>query len=190
MRSRDVGRDGGDNALPTRATPAAASTLHYRVREGHVLQVDDGTSARMASVRQRGTRPERVVRAALRLAGKSYRLHNRDLPGSPDAANRKRRWAIFVHGCFWHRHGCKASTTPRRNAAYWQQKFSRNVARDQRAIRDLEARGFLVLVVWECETRGVAARDVAARLRRELPPRISGSDAGSLDDSKQWPPQR
>jgi DNA mismatch endonuclease, patch repair protein len=125
----------------------------YRLREGHLLVVDDATSARMGLVRQRGTSPELVVRTALAALGHRFRLTNRDLPGSPDVANRTRRWAVFVHGCFWHRHGCKATTTPGRNREFWEAKFARNVARDRRALEALQADGYTVVVIWECETK-------------------------------------
>lgn len=68
-------------------------------------------------------------------------------------ANRRRRWAVFVHGCFWHRHGCKASTRPSRNREFWAAKFARNVERDRRAVEALRARGYVVVVIWECETK-------------------------------------
>ena len=118
-----------------------------------MLQVDDVTSTRMARVRQKATAPELVVRRALRALGQRYRLANRDLDGSPDLANRRARWVIFVHGCFWHRHGCKATTTPTRNRAFWEAKFARNEARDQRTAAALEARGYRVIVIWECQTK-------------------------------------
>jgi DNA mismatch endonuclease (patch repair protein) len=82
-------------------------------------------------------------------------------------ANRRRGWAVFVHGCFWHRHGCKASTTPTRNREFWQAKFLRNVARDQRSAEALRARGYTVVVIWECQTkRGLEA--VRAALAQAL----------------------
>jgi DNA mismatch endonuclease, patch repair protein len=128
-------------------------TLREREREGRLLWVDDETSARMRLVRQKGTRPELMVRRLLAELGHRYRLSNRDLPGSPDIANRQKAWAIFVHGCFWHRHGCKATTTPTRNREFWQAKFERNVARDRRSIEALEAAGYKVVVIWECQTK-------------------------------------
>lgn len=150
-----------------RPLPAAeaGAALRYRVREGHVLQVDDATSARMARVRQKATSPELLVGKALRALGLRYRSKNRDLEGSPDFANRKARWAVFVHGCFWHRHGCSATTTPGRNREFWEAKFARNRARDQRAAEALAARGFRVLVIWECETKRVQPEELAQRLR-------------------------
>jgi len=138
----------------TAEAPAAPPLgVRYRVREGRLLEVDDVTSARMRRVRQRGTRPELVVRRALTALGYHYRLANRDLPGSPDIANRRQRWVVFVHGCFWHRHGCKASTTPTRNRDFWEAKFARNVARDQRTTEALEALDYVVAVIWECDTK-------------------------------------
>lgn len=100
--------------------------------------------------------------------GHRYRVSNRDLPGCPDLANRRRRWAIFVHGCFWHRHaGCRLATTPKRNAAYWKAKFDDNVARDRRVTQALRDQGFRVLVVWGCELESPLLR---RRLRRFLSP--------------------
>jgi DNA mismatch endonuclease, patch repair protein len=149
-----VASNNPSSAAPGLATPE----LRYRVREGHLLEVDDATSVRMAGVRQKGTRPELVVRRSLSALGRRYRLNNRDLDGSPDLANRAQRWVVFVHGCFWHRHGCKASTTPTRNREFWEAKFARNVERDRRAAAALRALGYTVIVIWECETkRGVEA---------------------------------
>jgi DNA mismatch endonuclease (patch repair protein) len=145
----------------------AAEPLRYRMREGHLLQVDDATSLRMAGIRQKSTRPELVVGSVLRALGLRYRLTNRDLPGSPDFANRRARWALFVHGCFWHRHGCSATTTPTRNGEFWQAKFARNLARDARALEELRVAGYRVIVVWECETKRGEA-ELLARLEREF----------------------
>lgn len=116
-----------------------------------VLTTTAAISNRMAGVRRSGTDAERRVRKAATQAGLRYRLDNRDLPGSPDLANRRRKWAIFVHGCFWHRHeGCKRATTPKSNRAFWLAKFKRNQERDRRVEMELRARGYEVIVVWEC----------------------------------------
>jgi DNA mismatch endonuclease, patch repair protein len=145
---------GGATDAPTEpAGPSAVAATRYSQREGHLLLVDDATSLRMGRVRQKGTRPELLVRSLLRALGHRFRVANRDLDGSPDIANRRRRWAVFVHGCFWHRHGCKATTTPTRNGEFWQRKFERNVERDRRAQEALRAQGYTVIVVWECETK-------------------------------------
>jgi DNA mismatch endonuclease (patch repair protein) len=114
-------------------------------------------STRLAGVRRHGTAPELAVRSAASSLGLRYTLKNRDLPGSPDLANRLRRFAIFVHGCFWHRHaGCSRATTPKSNRAYWCAKFERNRARDRNAVRALRAQGYTAVVIWECEADRLA----------------------------------
>lgn len=106
----------------------------------------------MRSVRQKDTGPEVLLRKALHAQGFRYRVNLRSLPGSPDLVLPKRRAAIFVHGCFWHRHpGCKRATTPKSNAEFWQEKFQRNVERDARNVALLREMGWRVGVVWECE---------------------------------------
>ena len=116
------------------------------------LVVDPETSARLALIPQRRTKPELLVRRELHRCGKRFRVHNRDLPGSPDVANRRRRWAIFVHGCFWHHHeGCKRATVPKRNRAFWLEKFTANRERDRRCEDALKEAGFRVVTIWECQ---------------------------------------
>lgn len=118
------------------------------------LTVDPITSKRLGRVRQSGTRPERDVRALACTLGLRYRVRNRDLPGSPDLANRRYRWAILVHGCFWHaHHQCKKATLPKRNREFWAEKLSANKRRDSKALGALRLRGFKTLVIWECELR-------------------------------------
>ena len=112
----------------------------------------------MKSVRQVGTAPELAVRRALSSRGVRYRINVRSLPGSPDVANVRGRFAIFVHGCFWHRHpGCRHATTPKTNVAFWSSKFTANIERDRMKLQALKTRSFRILVVWECETRDDAA---------------------------------
>ena len=136
------------------------------------LRPTPATSRRMARVRRSATTPELAVRSALTERGIRFRVSNYDLPGSPDVANRNARWAIFVHGCFWHRHqGCRRATTPSRNAEYWQQKFLTNVRRDARAQRRLRQAGWTVFVVWECAADR-SGRRIAARIAR-----LSGAKA-------------
>jgi DNA mismatch endonuclease (patch repair protein) len=135
----------------------AASRSRQRRPARPELVTDAETSARLGRIRQSDTKPELVVRQILHALGARFRTHARDLPGSPDISNRARHWAIFVHGCFWHRHtDCLKATTPKRNAEFWRAKFDANVARDARAVADLRARGYRVLTVWECETRELA----------------------------------
>lgn len=121
------------------------------------LTVDDETSARLGRIRQKGTTPELAVRRVLTTLGARYTTSNRDLPGSPDLANRRHRWAVFVHGCFWHRHeGCRRTTTPSRNRDFWLAKFAANQARDARALEALKVLGYRVAVIWECESEDTA----------------------------------
>lgn len=116
------------------------------------LLVDPETSARLGRIRQKDTSAERAVRRVLHALGLRFRVRNRDLPGAPDAANRTRRWAVFVHGCFWHAHrGCYRATVPKRNREFWLEKFAANRARDARALRALRRQGYFTLVIWECE---------------------------------------
>lgn len=109
------------------------------------------TTARMRRVRRTDTYPEQVVRRLAAQIGLHYRLRNKDLPGSPDLANRHRRWAIFVHGCFWHHHArCPEATMPKRNRDYWKSKFAGNMERDRHAVSKLRQLGYRTIVVWEC----------------------------------------
>jgi DNA mismatch endonuclease (patch repair protein) len=95
-----------------------------------------------------------VVRRIAHTLGYRFRLHRRDLPGSPDLVFSRRKMAVFVHGCFWHRHpGCSRATTPKTRTEFWVGKFKRNVERDAEVERSLRAQGWDVLTVWECETR-------------------------------------
>jgi DNA mismatch endonuclease, patch repair protein len=106
----------------------------------------------MAAVRQKNTRPETALRRALHGMGLRFRLHRRDLPGTPDIVFPRSRVVIFVHGCFWHRHkGCGRATIPATKRRFWLEKFSGNVERDRRAQRALATLGWRVVVVWECQ---------------------------------------
>jgi len=106
----------------------------------------------MARVRRSGTAPELAVRRRARVLGLSFTIRNADLPGSPDLANRSKLLAVFVHGCYWHRHpGCSRATVPKHNAGFWRRKFARNVERDAAALEALDAMDYRVTVIWECE---------------------------------------
>ena len=107
----------------------------------------------MARIKGKDTKPEMAVRRAAHALGYRFRLHRRDLPGSPDLVFVGRRKVIFVHGCFWHRHGgCRFAAEPKSNQEFWEAKFQNNLVRDERAMTDLVAGGWDPLVVWECET--------------------------------------
>jgi DNA mismatch endonuclease (patch repair protein) len=108
----------------------------------------------MRSIRKVNTRPEMLVRRSLHAQGYRYRIHRRDLPGSPDLVFPGRRKIIFVHGCFWHQHeGCSLARQPKSRPDYWPRKLARNVERDSDVRQRLADLGWQVLVVWECETR-------------------------------------
>ena len=111
-------------------------------------------SERMSRVRGKDTKPELIVRRLLHGLGYRYRLHARDLPGKPDIVFRSRRKAIYVHGCFWHRHeGCSLASRPKTRQEFWEAKFQSNVARDRRVAKQLELNEWKVVVIWECEVR-------------------------------------
>lgn len=124
----------------------------------------------MRAVKRAHTRPEVVVRQALHALGLRFRLHRRDLPGSPDIVLPKFRTVVFVHGCFWHRHpDCRYATTPKSRQEYWLPKFEANVERDARKEAQLRELGWRVLVMWECETKSLEALEARLRLEFDLP---------------------
>lgn len=111
-------------------------------------------SQMMARIRSKNTRPELLTRAAVHALGLRFRTHVTTLPGNPDLANKTGRWAIFVHGCFWHSHGrCALASKPKSNAPYWTEKLRGNRRRDRLKLANLRAAGYRVLVLWECECR-------------------------------------
>jgi DNA mismatch endonuclease Vsr len=127
----------------------------------------------MAAIKGRDTRPELRVRRLLHRLGYRFRLHRRDLPGTPDIVLPGRHVVIFVHGCFWHRHGCKKSVLPRTRKEWWEGKLNRTVERDTQNTAALEKLGWNILVVWEC-TLG-DEDDLQAKLRVALgPPGLAG----------------
>ena len=136
-------------------------------------------SAVMARIKSRDTKPELLLRRLLTDLGARYRLHRKDLPGSPDVAMPGRRLAIFVHGCFWHGHDCaRGSRVPKANRDYWLAKVGRNKARDARNVADLTAAGWRVEAVWECQMKDQGAlRERLAVLLSETAPQQSPSVA-------------
>ncbi len=105
-------------------------------------------------MRGKDTTPEMRVRRAAHALGLRFRLHRKDLPGRPDLVFPKFRVAMFVHGCFWHRHqGCAKASTPKTRVNFWQAKFDANVMRDARVSADLKGLGWQVLTIWECESK-------------------------------------
>jgi len=135
----------------------------------------------MSRIRGKNTSPELIVRRLLHGLGYRYRLHRKDLPGTPDIAFPGRRKVVMVHGCFWHRHlGCRYAYEPKSRKDFWARKFERNVKRDREARRALMDNGWEVMVVWECEIKD---RDALARHLTDFidaPSDLSGSrSAGS-----------
>ncbi len=121
----------------------------------------------MSHVLPKNTKPERIVRSVLHRMGFRFRLHRINLPGTPDIVLPKYRTVIFVHGCFWHRHPyCKRSTMPVQNADFWKAKFERTIKRDAQKVLALEALGWHVVTVWECETN--KTKDLSMRLHELL----------------------
>ena len=130
-------------------------------------------SAVMRRVKGRSTTPELKVRKLLWSLGARYRLHRRDLPGAPDIVLAGRRLAIFVHGCFWHGHDCaRGARVPKQNRDYWVAKVARNRARDLTSREALQALGWRVETLWECDLKDAAALD--RRLADLLSPRPEG----------------
>ena len=121
----------------------------------------------MALIRNKGTKPERLVRSLVHGMGYRYRLHSGNLPGRPDLVFTKRRKAIFVHGCFWHRHaGCKLARLPKSKLDFWKPKLESNRERDVRNQKALKETGWAVLVIWECELADL--QTVAGRVEKFL----------------------
>ena len=115
-----------------------------RISEAH-------RSWNMSRIRGKDTGPELRLRSLLHRAGYRFRVHDRNLPGCPDIILKKFRTVIFVHGCYWHRHPlCPNATTPSTRTEFWQAKFDETVERDKRKTRELAARGWRVITVWEC----------------------------------------
>lgn len=110
-------------------------------------------SRMMSGIRGKDTLPERIVRSAAHRLGLRFRLHRRDLPGKPDLVFPKYKTVLFVHGCFWHRHDCGLAAMPKTRPEFWASKFGDNVRRDARNRSLLEALGWRVVEIWECQTR-------------------------------------
>jgi DNA mismatch endonuclease, patch repair protein len=145
-----------------------------------VDNVDKPTRSKiMSRVGQKNTGPEMKLRRSLHRIGLRYRLHEKKLPGSPDIVFPRFKAVLFVHGCFWHRHGCKATTTTGTNVNFWRKKFDENISRDRRCTDALQDAGWRVAVVWECALRG--KRSVTDKIAEEVHAwLISGSSQDSF----------
>lgn len=123
----------------------------------------------MAKVRSKDTKPEKIVRSFLHSRGFRYRLHDRRLPGKPDLVFPSRRTVVFVHGCFWHGHeSCRRATMPSTRVEFWRRKILGNRDRDARQRQSLEASGWRVLVVWECEINEARLSQLAREIALDL----------------------
>jgi DNA mismatch endonuclease, patch repair protein len=123
----------------------------------------------MARIKSRDTRPELRVRHFLWASGFRYRLHGKQLPGKPDIVLPRYKTVVFVHGCFWHAHAdCKQFKLPKTRPEFWAAKLIRNQERDATAIARLQAMGWQVIVVWECELQGLNGRARLVRLITEI----------------------
>jgi DNA mismatch endonuclease, patch repair protein len=127
--------------------------------------VPAGRSENMRRIRNKDTAPEMFVRRLVFAEGYRYRLHRKDLPGKPDLVFPSRRKVVFVHGCYWHAHGCKRAHNPLSNTSYWAPKLTRNAARDAENIIDLTVLGWDALVIWECE---ISQREIVTSRIREF----------------------
>jgi DNA mismatch endonuclease (patch repair protein) len=108
----------------------------------------------MSRIHSKNTAPELAVRKWLHNYGIRYRLHVKNLPGKPDLSNKKKKFAIFVNGCFWHQHvGCKRATIPKSNTEYWKPKLKRNIQNYQENVKKLLSGGWKVYTIWECEVK-------------------------------------
>lgn len=123
-------------------------------------------SMRMSLIRSKDTVPELIVRKAVWAAGFRYRTHGQGLPGRPDLVFPRLSTVVFVHGCYWHSHHCQKGRVPGNNSSFWNEKFSKNKARDARNVRQLRKAGWSVLTVWECSLASTRSRE--ATLRRLL----------------------
>jgi DNA mismatch endonuclease (patch repair protein) len=108
----------------------------------------------MSRIRGKDTKPEMLIRRGLHARGLRYKLHERSLPGKPDLVLPKYHTAIFIHGCFWHLHGCALSKLPATRREFWEAKLTVNSQRDSKAVQELQARKWRVLIIWECALRG------------------------------------
>lgn len=136
----------------------------------------------MAAIKSKDTHPEKAVRSALYKKGYRFRLHRRDLPGTPDIVLFRYKTVIFVHGCFWHQHGCRRTSIPKSSQAYWKAKFASNKKHDERNAAELRRDGWKVIAVWECEIRADIDK-VARRLDRVLKRRLRAIETDISKDT-------
>ena len=121
-----------------------------------IHKVSEQKSRNMSAIKSKNTKPEIKVRKVLHSMGYRFRLHSKDLPGSPDIVLPKYKTVIFVHGCFWHRHeNCKYASTPKTRKEFWESKFKANVKRDKEIEEKIKNIGWQSSVIWECELKDI-----------------------------------
>ena len=131
-----------------------------------IHKVSEQRSRNMSAIKSKNTKPEIAVRKLLHSMGYRFRLHSKDLPGSPDIVLPKYKTVIFVHGCFWHRHeNCKYATTPKTRKEFWEKKFRENINRDNLNQANLSLKGWKIIIIWECQLKG----DIKKLIRELLP---------------------
>ena len=119
-----------------------------------IHEVSEQRSRNMSAIKSKNTKPEITVRKLLHSMGYRFRLHKKDLPGSPDIVLPKYKTVIFVHGCFWHRHqNCKYASNPKTRREFWEKKFKENIERDKKTQEKLKNLGWKTKIVWECEIK-------------------------------------
>ena len=119
-----------------------------------INKVSEQRSKNMAAIKSKNTKPEIKVRKVLHSMGYRFRLHSKNLPGSPDIVLPKYKTVIFVHGCFWHRHqNCKYASTPKTRQEFWNKKFNENINRDKINQENLSSKGWKIIIIWECEIK-------------------------------------
>ena len=131
-----------------------------------IHEVSEQRSRNMSAIKSKNTKPEITLRKLLHSMGYRFRLHRKDLPGSPDIVLPKYKTVIFVHGCFWHRHeNCKYATTPKTRKEFWEKKFIENINRDNLNQANLSLKGWKIIIIWECQLKG----DIKKLIRELLP---------------------
>ena len=131
-----------------------------------IHKVSEQRSRNMSAIKSKNTKPEIAVRKLLHSMGYRFRLHRKDLPGSPDIVLPKYKIVIFVHGCFWHRHeNCKYASTPKTRKEFWEKKFRENINRDNLNQANLSLKGWKIIIIWECQLKG----DKKKLIRESLP---------------------
>lgn len=145
---------------------------HHRIKWNVMSGYDPLTKAerseRMSRIRSSNTKPELFVRRLIYGMGYRYRLHARDLPGKPDIVFRSRKKVVFVHGCFWHQHGCGHYRQPKSQTYFWQSKLEQNKSRDLTVSNALRKQGWKLLIIWECQLKSI--EKLKTKIRRFLEP--------------------